>query len=70
MRTSSDPGRLHEVVRDFNRLWNSCSEGWQDESREHFLHQHIEPLQSSCDELLTHLAQLNQLLTTSMQRCQ
>lgn len=70
MRTSSDPGRLNEMLRDFNRLWTSSSEGWNDDSRASFERQHISELQRHCDEALSHLTQLNHVLTTTIQRCQ
>ncbi|TVR11309.1 MAG: hypothetical protein EA401_11130 [Planctomycetota bacterium] len=70
MRMSSDPSRLNEVVRDFNRLWHSCGEGWQDDSREHFQRHHIDDIQHACDDLLAHLAQFNHILSSAIQRCQ
>ena len=69
MKLSHSEGRLAEITRDFNRIWQRSAEQWQDQRRDEFFREHIEPLLLATQEGTAALTQLSGVLKQVDQRC-
>ena len=69
MKLSHSDGQLAELIRDFNHVWHRTAEHWNDQRREAFYREHIEPMIAAVGEGAAALNQLSNVLKQVDRRC-
>ena len=69
MKLSHSEGQLSELLRDFQHVWNRTAEHWNDQRREAFYREHIEPVIAAVTDGAAALNQLSSVLKQVERRC-